>query len=216
MNLACLSWFRAGVEHCIAQLKKFAIVGGRFRGRLDADGGKFLHAVLSVICGLVVLQVRASPLRTHIPLLGPEELEVVEEKAAELGVQREVIAGHPIGSHRDIFLGEDGSIRGPGPEPSSAHIDSRCRSRDFRKGLFDTRCCCCALWLTCVCLSHRPASPRVVVELVLEGHRSLRQQTHRHTTDPLGVERPGHVRLPHPSGLSDCVVVIVNDNSQCQ
>lgn len=170
---------------------EFAIIGGRYRGRLEDDNG-FLHHVLSVIGGLVVLQTRASPLRTHMPLLGAEELEVVEEKAAELAEAREVIDGHPIGTHRDIRRGADGGICGVGSEPSSAHIDSKCRSRDFSKGQLSSKfglvASCC--WLC------RTAGPCMVVEFVLEGHRSLRQQTYRHAANSLGLERCCHLWLP--------------------
>lgn len=123
------------MEHCIAQHKKFAILGSRYRGHLHTDG-EFLRNVMLIICGIVILQTRDSPLRKHDPLLGldDEDLELVEEKAAELAA-REYIAGMPIGSHTDIRRGEDFKLKGPGDEEPPDHgIDSGQTARDFAVG----------------------------------------------------------------------------------
>ena len=127
------SWFRAGVEHCIAQFKKFQIFGGRYRGQLVKDGGR-LRNVLTIITGLVILQTRWSPLRSHRPLLDEEELAAVEEVAADIAPAREVIDGKAIGAHTDIDL-VDGKICGRGPEPSNEHINTGRSARDFSKGV---------------------------------------------------------------------------------
>ena len=66
------------------------------------DGGR-LRNVLTIITGLVILQTRWSPLRTHRPLLDEEELAVVEE-VADIAPAREVIDGKAIGAHTDIDI----------------------------------------------------------------------------------------------------------------
>ena len=44
------SWYRAGVEHCIGQIKKFHILSSKYRGQLQKDVGvrfEWSNAVVS-------------------------------------------------------------------------------------------------------------------------------------------------------------------------
>jgi hypothetical protein len=127
------------VEHCIGQIKRFHILSGRYRGQLDKDAG-LIGDIVSVIVGTVVLQTRATPLRTHRPLLDDDDEALIAERAAEIVPARELVNGKPIGAHTDISLDGEGNVVGPGPEPDNKHINSGFRARDFAKGDFRSVC----------------------------------------------------------------------------
>lgn len=124
-------WFRAGIEHAIAQTKNFGILSARYRGQLDKDNG-LLHAIVTVILGLQIWATQAKPLRVHTPLLDENELDVVDEKAAEFESPREFIAGMAIGRYQDLRLVR-GRVKGPGDEPDDSDINSGNCARDFVK-----------------------------------------------------------------------------------
>jgi len=113
----------------------------KYRGQLSKDNGR-VAAVLTIVTAIVQLQTKARPLRVHEPMLGEEDEEAVEEKAAELraaGAIREMVDGLPIGKAADIRILPDGSVRGPGDdgddEPDSRAIDTYRRASDFVAGI---------------------------------------------------------------------------------
>lgn len=111
------------------------------------------------------------------------------------------------------FAGQDLNHRAPISTASADHAISA-KVSSCRRSLIVAQSSCC--WFG------RPAGPRLVVELVLESHRSLRQQAHRHAADSLGLERCGHLWLPDQTRLSDCLgssltdwCCVVNRSSVC-
>jgi hypothetical protein len=128
------SWFRAGVEHCIGQFKKFHILSARYRGQLQHDTGLLLH-IVSVIAGTIVLQTRIKPLRTHEPRLDEDDENQIAARAVEVAPAREYVEGKPIGTHRDLLRDANGALVGPGPEPANIHINTGMSARDFSKGI---------------------------------------------------------------------------------
>lgn len=117
------SWYRATIEHVNAQMKKFSILGGTYRGRLGtADqprGFEHLHNVLLIITCIVVEQTRRSPLKTNLSLLR------LPPRPLRLGL--------PLGLPEDLRF-VHGELRGPGREPSQAAVDTGCRCEDLRLG----------------------------------------------------------------------------------
>jgi len=133
-------WFRAGVEHCFAQFKKFQILGGRYRGILTKDQG-ILEDVITIIATVVLLQVTASPLRHHTEFFDDEDDDIIAAHVAEFVPAREAIDGHPIGTHRDIRRLDDGKLVGPGDEPSNRAVNTGFGAADFQEGPFFTLRC---------------------------------------------------------------------------
>jgi len=57
---AVIAWFRATIEHVYAQMKRFRIFGGIFRGKIQLDI-EFLNDTVTVITGLLVHQILRTP-----------------------------------------------------------------------------------------------------------------------------------------------------------
>jgi len=86
-----ISFFRVAIEQSIGQLKKFAIMSGKYRGRIfTAQGERMLRTIVNVITGLVGLQTLLSPLRRYP--LGTLQLE-----------PREYFLRLPIGQASEIY-----------------------------------------------------------------------------------------------------------------
>ena len=116
--------YRASIEHCNGQVKKFEILGGKFRGRLQQSGFTLLQDAVRICTAIVVLQTRRSPLRTHAELAFP---------AAAAPPPRAFRHGLPLGRATDIVV-EHGVERGVGPQPSDAAVNTGRTARDFRTG----------------------------------------------------------------------------------
>jgi len=131
------SWVRATVEHSIWQMKKFQILGGLFRGKVWKDDQP-LQRCATIITRIVQMQTLLSPLRRHTELLDEEEIDEVEEKAAALRADREVIHGMVVGKVLDLRP-VGGVVRGPlmneeDTEPSDDDIDTGFQFHQFQKG----------------------------------------------------------------------------------
>jgi hypothetical protein len=107
------------------------VAGGKYRGRLAKDIG-FLQDVIDVIAGIVYLQVSERPLRHHIDFFDEADEEIF---AAIAPPAREVIDGYRIGTVRDISRLDDGTLAGPGDEPSDRAVNTGCTLGTFQKGL---------------------------------------------------------------------------------
>jgi hypothetical protein len=112
-----------------------SVAGGEYRGQLELDDG-FLADVIAVIAGIVYLQVTERPLRHHMDFFDEEDEEIF---AAIAPPPREVIDGHPIGTVRDISRLDDGTLVGPGDEPSDLAINTGCTVGVFAKGNLDAQ-----------------------------------------------------------------------------
>jgi len=66
--------------------------------------------------------------------LDDEDDDLINAHVAEFVAVREVIAVHPIGTHRDIRRLDDGKLVGPGEEPSNRAINTGFAATDFQKG----------------------------------------------------------------------------------
>jgi len=133
-----LSFFRSTVEHSIASLKAFEIIGGRFRGRLSNE--QPIRDALTVIMTSVALRILKSPLKdlTADSLL-PDSVAAAVSAAVRAertlvlgGGGRRRVYGFPVGTVHDIVVSADGSARGAGPEPSDDGVDSGLRATDFQ------------------------------------------------------------------------------------
>lgn len=134
-----LSWYRATIEHLFSQYKKFNIIGTKYRGKIWADGGERLKAVLGLIGAIVALQIKKRPLKN----LARTILTVQQQQDAKTHVEvkrpeRKSMYGLPLGDSRDIFARRlpDGSITwiGSNPEPDCKGIDLGFRAADFVRG----------------------------------------------------------------------------------
>jgi hypothetical protein len=130
---------RAVVEHTFAQLKRFEILGGKFRGRLGTERGvQRLGDALTVISGIIALQVERSPLRNEEePLLPAGDMAALDAAAAagaaaDLLVPRPMRHGFPLGDTDLDLIREGGELRGRGPQPSDAAVDSGNAFADFQ------------------------------------------------------------------------------------
>lgn len=123
----CHSWYRATVEHTFSQIKKFAILGDIYRGRLSSPSMERLGAALDLIVGLVVLQTTIVPLKNTARSL-------VEGVIFVDLAPREYLYGLPVGRSTDQIIGEDGIARGLGPCPDSRPINTRCTWARFKAG----------------------------------------------------------------------------------
>jgi hypothetical protein len=129
------SWFRGGVEHVIAQLKRFNILGLKFRGQLMKNGWSFLQQANTIISGIVAIQIQRKPLRVHNPLLSDDEKREAEAAAAEREAKEVPPAGLPVGDPwTDLVLHPDGSVEGHGDEPDGSIVDSGYDAEDFQAG----------------------------------------------------------------------------------
>lgn len=134
------SWYRGGIEHCNAQLKKFAILNGKNRARLRADSAnRRLESAVRVITAIIQLQILHSPIRTFVDMLVPAEVDIIEAQADVIRNFREVINGCVIGKVSDLREMPDGSMRGPiadefDTDPSNLGIDTGMIASDFRNG----------------------------------------------------------------------------------
>ncbi len=133
------SWYRATIEHVFGQFKKFQVLASVYRGQIHKDNGK-LECIVSIISGILVLQVRARPLRRHLALLDAEDDKQFAEEAdarrdADEKRGRLFVDGFPIGDDKkDILVGADGSIVGSGAEPDDSFVDSGFAFSDFAVG----------------------------------------------------------------------------------
>jgi len=139
------NWYRAGVEHSNAQLKKWKIVNTRYRGQLHRDNGK-LEAILTIITCIIQMQVMASPLRQHDDILAVAGVDDLVDAAAgdvrAADAVREVVNGMEIGRAGDVRrVVVDGreEFRGPrandeDDEPRNEHIDTGFEDHDFTVG----------------------------------------------------------------------------------
>mgnify|MGYP001174003750 CR=1 FL=1 len=97
-------------------------------------GNDRVFLLLQAIIGIVILQVRQSPLRKHNPLAAEEEIE------AELRQLRAADAANeesdfPRGDvERDLIVCDDGTVRGRGPEPDPDECNTGMTRRDFVAG----------------------------------------------------------------------------------
>ena len=56
------SFYRTTVEHCIAQAKRFTVLGGWYRGHVfTSKGEQLLNAIIHVVFSIVALQVILQP-----------------------------------------------------------------------------------------------------------------------------------------------------------
>ena len=72
-------WYRATVEHAYGYVKRFRILGERYRGKLNSKqrtGFNHLHNALLVIANLCAYHNRCEPHRLHAPI--PELVPTVE------------------------------------------------------------------------------------------------------------------------------------------
>ena len=64
-------WYRATVEHTYDYIKRFRILGERYRGKISR-GGQFgfehIHNAISVIANLCAYHNRREPHRVHPPV----------------------------------------------------------------------------------------------------------------------------------------------------
>lgn len=67
------SYYRIGVEHLIGHMKRFNILGTRYRGRLDRDESSLVDA-LTVIASILSIRITMRPLRHHVPFVTVDEL----------------------------------------------------------------------------------------------------------------------------------------------
>lgn len=93
-----------------------------------------------------------SPLRKHIELLDPEDQPAIDEAAAAIRADVEIIDGMRVGRPIDIRA-VDGHVRGPqvnadDTEPSDDHIDSGHEFKDFSVG--ERPCLVVFVVITCV------------------------------------------------------------------
>jgi len=139
---ACVprSWYRAGVEHCYSQCKKFGMIGQIYRGQVSRHPQLLQNAVDVIMC-TVIMQIARSPLRVHHDLLGNEGLALARKKAAENAAAerkapRDYHNALPLGNHRVDLQGVDGKMVGPGaePDPIALGVDTGNRASDFAKG----------------------------------------------------------------------------------
>lgn len=121
------SWYRATVEHTFSQMKKFAILGEIYRGRMNASSMDRLGAALDVIVGLVIIQTTAHPLKDV-------SRSLVEDAVFGDLPPREVLHGLSIGRSTDQVIGDDGVARGLGPCPDSRSVNTRCTWNQFSAG----------------------------------------------------------------------------------
>ena len=135
----CCRWYRGGIEHCNAQLKKFGILSGKNRARLIADSvhGRLESAVRVITC-IIQLQTLHTPIRNLVDMLVPAEVEIIEAKADVLRAYREVVNGCAIGKPVDIREA-GGTVRGPridehDSEPSDEDINTAMIATDFEIG----------------------------------------------------------------------------------
>jgi hypothetical protein len=56
-------YFRATVEHTIGYIKRFHIIGGRYRGRLSNGYSVYLDQIMKVIMNITAFQVTMTPRR---------------------------------------------------------------------------------------------------------------------------------------------------------
>jgi len=134
-NLNALhSWYRAGIEHVFGQIKRFNIVGTRFRGQIDKSW-RFLKDVNSIIVAIIALQVAHRPLRVHSPLIDAEEKEAGAGELAAREAAEPLPPGVVLGDpYDDLVLFGDGVVEGKGLEPDNDDVDSGCQAADFRVG----------------------------------------------------------------------------------
>jgi hypothetical protein len=64
-----LSWYHATVEHLIAFIKHWRILGGRFRGKPFSQSS-FLADVVAVLINFAAFHIRRIPLRVHFNVDG--------------------------------------------------------------------------------------------------------------------------------------------------
>jgi hypothetical protein len=127
------SWFRAGVEHVFGHMKRFAVIGSRYRGRLREDKGRIFAATV-IIASTLAIRISHRPLRNHSWLLRFHEDDVDDDGGDDddnKEEKEEIMIGNPA---IDIILGPSGVARGRGPEPSNAAINSGCTVNDFTIG----------------------------------------------------------------------------------
>lgn len=100
----CDSWFRAGIEHFFAHMKRFAILRNDYRGLLQydhlktpqaasSDSGNIvqcddvLAGVVRIIASTLSIRIQATPLRIHIPMGEPDEEPIEELDHLELAAR---------------------------------------------------------------------------------------------------------------------------------
>ena len=133
------SWYRSTVEHCFAQYKRFQVLAGVYRGHLHKDKGQ-LAAIVSIISGILVLQIGFSPLRRSLRLLDDDDdraiaAEADVRRADDAKQPRSFVDGLPLGDDKkDIVADPFGDIAGPGVEPDDAAVDSGHQLGDFAVG----------------------------------------------------------------------------------
>ena len=128
---------RSVVEHVFAQMKRFEVLNGKFRGRLCTEkGAQRLGDALTVVSALIALQVEQSSLRSAEPLVAPEvqaafDAAAAAGAAADLAAPRVMRHGFPCGDPELDLVEEGGEYRGLGPQPSDAAVQSGNEWDDF-------------------------------------------------------------------------------------
>src|ERR1041384_542531 len=93
------AWYRATVEHTFAQMKRFAVLGCRYRGQLESSIPQ-LNSMVRIILTVLALDIEDQPLKApdRIFLLDSAELKQLEaevEREEKSAVVRKYHAGLP-------------------------------------------------------------------------------------------------------------------------
>lgn len=145
--VGCHSWFRAGVEHFFGHLKKWDIIGTRYRGHVSSSVAPISAAVYVIAC-ILAIRIELRPLRIHKSLLlapdssddddsDKDDVDIDDDGKEEMKIVVGGGRGFDINSIEmgyydyDVII-RDGRAVGRGVEPSDADINTGKTSADFK------------------------------------------------------------------------------------
>ena len=113
-------WYRATVEHEFAYIKRFRILGERYRGKLNCNqrtGLTHLHNALAVIVNLCAYHNRCEQHRVHPPIPQLTDTALLSHRARAMESESDSESESEYGSESDGEVGdanamEDGGARG--------------------------------------------------------------------------------------------------------